>query len=300
VSDAMIETFDLHRSYRIGKKSIEVLHGVNLSIAKGEKVFLCGPSGAGKTTLLYTLAGLERPERGTVHIAGTDLYSLGRKAQAKFRNQSIGYVFQNYHLLPELTAVENVAVPGAIAGINRTEEALVALERVGLKDRADHLPAEMSGGEQQRVAIARAIVNQPVVLFADEPTGNLDTESSEIVFDILRQQHQQGATILMVTHEPALAARAQRRGAAAARGGYGTASHRRLGFTQRRRCFFFKISAVEALDALSGRGVSPSVACIAVLNRTLSSSKQRTLRKRLIGSPIRGSLRHPIVRRSGV
>ena len=123
----MIETHDLHRGYRIGKKSIEVLHGVNLSIAKGEKVFLCGPSGAGKTTLLYTLAGLERPERGIVRIAGTDLYSLGRKAQAKFRNQSIGYVFQNYNLLPELTAVENVAVPGAIAGINRTEEALIAL-----------------------------------------------------------------------------------------------------------------------------------------------------------------------------
>jgi ABC-type lipoprotein export system ATPase subunit len=206
VSDAMIETLDLHRSYRIGKKSIEVLHGVNLSIAKGEKVFLCGPSGAGKTTLLYTLAGLERPERGTVHIAGTDLYSLGRKAQAKFRNQSIGYVFQNYHLLPELTAVENVAVPGAIAGINRTEEALVALERVGLKDRADHLPAEMSGGEQQRVAIARAIVNQPAVLFADEPTGNLDSNTSKEIMEILLQlADEQYVTLIVVTHDQNLA-----------------------------------------------------------------------------------------------
>jgi ABC-type lipoprotein export system ATPase subunit len=206
VSDAMIETLDLHRSYRIGKKSIEVLHGVNLSIAKGEKVFLCGPSGAGKTTLLYTLAGLERPERGTVHIAGTDLYSLGRKAQAKFRNQSIGYVFQNYHLLPELTAVENVAVPGAIAGINRTEEALVALERVGLKDRADHLPAEMSGGEQQRVAIARAIVNQPAVLFADEPTGNLDSNTSKEIMEILLQlADEQDVTLIVVTHDQNLA-----------------------------------------------------------------------------------------------
>jgi ABC-type lipoprotein export system ATPase subunit len=206
VSDAMIETLDLHRSYRIGKKSIEVLHGVNLSIAKGEKVFLCGPSGAGKTTLLYTLAGLERPERGTVHIAGTDLYSLGRKAQAKFRNQSIGYVFQNYHLLPELTAVENVAVPGAIAGINRTEEALVALERVGLKDRADHLPAEMSGGEQQRVAIARAIVNQPAVLFADEPTGNLDSNTSKEIMEILLQlADEHHVTLIVVTHDQNLA-----------------------------------------------------------------------------------------------
>jgi ABC-type lipoprotein export system ATPase subunit len=206
VNDAMIETRDLHRSYRIGKKSIEVLHGVNLRIAKGEKVFLCGPSGAGKTTLLYTLAGLERPEQGSVHIAGTDIYSLGRKAQAKFRNQSIGYVFQNYHLLPELTAVENVAVPGAIAGINRTEEALLALERVGLKDRADHLPAEMSGGEQQRVAIARAIVNHPAVLFADEPTGNLDSNTSKEIMDILlKLANEHGVTLIVVTHDQNLA-----------------------------------------------------------------------------------------------
>jgi ABC-type lipoprotein export system ATPase subunit len=206
VSEVMIETRDLHRSYRIGKKSIEVLHGVNLRIAKGEKVFLCGPSGAGKTTLLYTLAGLEQPEQGSVHIAGTDIYSLGRKAQAKFRNQSIGYVFQNYHLLPELTAVENVAVPGAIAGINRTEEALVALERVGLKDRADHLPAEMSGGEQQRVAIARAIVNQPAVLFADEPTGNLDSNTSNGIMEILlKLTYDQGVTLIVVTHDQNLA-----------------------------------------------------------------------------------------------
>lgn len=206
VSEAMIETLDLHRSYRIGKKSIEVLHGVNLSIAKGEKVFLCGPSGAGKTTLLYTLAGLESPERGSVRIAGTDLYSLGRKAQAKFRNQSIGYVFQNYHLLPELTAVENVAVPGAIAGINRTAEALLALGRVGLKDRADHLPAELSGGEQQRVAIARAIVNQPAVLFADEPTGNLDSSTSKEIMEILMKlADEHGVTLIVVTHDQKLA-----------------------------------------------------------------------------------------------
>jgi ABC-type lipoprotein export system ATPase subunit len=206
VSEAMIETLDLHRSYRIGKKSIEVLHGVNLSVAKGEKVFLCGPSGAGKTTLLYTLAGLENPERGIVRIAGTDIYSLGRKAQAKFRNQSIGYVFQNYHLLPELTAAENVAVPGAIAGINRTAEALVALERVGLKNRADHLPAELSGGEQQRVAIARAIVNQPAVLFADEPTGNLDSNTSKEIMEILlKLADEHGVTLIVVTHDQNLA-----------------------------------------------------------------------------------------------
>jgi ABC-type lipoprotein export system ATPase subunit len=202
----MIETRDLHRSYRIGKKSIEVLHGIDLQINKGEKVFLCGPSGAGKTTLLYTLAGLERPERGSVHINGTDLYQLGRKKQAAFRNRSIGYVFQNYHLLPELTAVENVSVPGAIAGENQTEAALLALERVGLKDRADHLPAELSGGEQQRVAIARAIVNHPAVLFADEPTGNLDSKTSNEIMEILLQlANEHEVTLVVVTHDQHLA-----------------------------------------------------------------------------------------------
>ncbi|MGJ8641918.1 MAG: ABC transporter ATP-binding protein [Luteolibacter sp.] len=206
VSDVMIETRDLHRSYRIGKKSIEVLHGIDLSIRKGEKVFLCGPSGAGKTTLLYTLAGLERPEQGSVHIAGTELYSLGRKEQARFRNKTIGYVFQNYHLLPELTAVENVAVPGAIAGIDNTEAAMVALQRVGLADRADHLPAELSGGEQQRVAIARAIVNEPAVLFADEPTGNLDSNTSKEIMKILMElADEHGVTLVVVTHDKSLA-----------------------------------------------------------------------------------------------
>lgn len=202
----MIETKDLHRSYRIGKKSIEVLHGIDLQIWKGEKVFLCGPSGAGKTTLLYTLAGLERPEQGEVRINGTDLYRLGRKQQAEFRNRSIGYIFQNYHLLPELTAVENVCVPGAIAGQDQIEAALSALERVGLKDRADHLPSELSGGEQQRVAIARAIVNQPAVLFADEPTGNLDSNTSKEIMDILMElADNKGVTLVVVTHDQRLA-----------------------------------------------------------------------------------------------
>ncbi len=202
----MIETRDLHRSYRIGRKSIEVLHGIDLKISKGEKVFLCGPSGAGKTTLLYTLAGLEQPERGSVHIAGTDLYGMGRKSQAAFRNRSIGYIFQNYHLLPELTAIENVAVPGAIAGENRTEAAMIALERVGLKDRAEHLPAELSGGEQQRVAIARAIVNEPSVLFADEPTGNLDSATSKEIMDILMElANEKQVTLVVVTHDRSLA-----------------------------------------------------------------------------------------------
>ncbi len=202
----MIETTDLHRSYHIGRKSIEVLHGIDLKIHKGEKVFLCGPSGAGKTTLLYTLAGLEHPEKGSVRMDGTDLYQLSRREQARFRNERIGYVFQNYHLLPELTALENVAVPGAISGKDSTEIALKALERVGLRDRADHLPAELSGGEQQRVAIARAIVNEPKVLFADEPTGNLDSKNSaEVMAILLDLAVEHGVTLVVVTHDQTLA-----------------------------------------------------------------------------------------------
>ena len=206
MSELMIETSDLHRSYRIGRKSIEVLHGIDLQIQQGERVFLCGPSGAGKTTLLYTLAGLEHPERGRVCIDGKDLYAMGRREQARFRNERIGYVFQNYHLLPELTALENVAVPGAISGRDSTSQALKALERVGLAGRADHLPAELSGGEQQRVAIARAIVNEPKVLFADEPTGNLDSRNSREIMQILldlASEHQ--VTLVVVTHDQNLA-----------------------------------------------------------------------------------------------
>jgi predicted ABC-type transport system involved in lysophospholipase L1 biosynthesis ATPase subunit len=212
MSDVMIETVDLHRSYRIGSKSIEVLHGVDLGIRRGERVFLCGPSGAGKTTLLYTLAGLERPERGLVRINGVDLYALGRQEQARFRNREIGYVFQNFHLLPELTALENVAVPGAISGVDSTEAAMKALERVGLGGRADHLPAELSGGEQQRVAIARAIVNEPKVLFADEPTGNLDSiNSGQIMTMLLDLATEHSMTLVVVTHDAALAELGDRR-----------------------------------------------------------------------------------------
>jgi predicted ABC-type transport system involved in lysophospholipase L1 biosynthesis ATPase subunit len=206
MSETMIETVDLHRGYRIGNKTIEVLHGVDLRIRRGERVFLCGPSGAGKTTLLYTLAGLERPERGLVRIDDVDLYALGRQEQARFRNREIGYVFQNFHLLPELTALENVAVPGAIAGLDSTEAAIKALERVGLGHRKDHLPAELSGGEQQRVAIARAIVNEPKVLFADEPTGNLDSaNSAQVMSMLLELANEHAMTLVVVTHDASLA-----------------------------------------------------------------------------------------------
>jgi len=202
----LIQTTQLTRTYQLGKKSLTVLREINLEIAAGEKVFLCGPSGAGKTTLLYTLAGLETPQEGKVIIDGTDLYGLSRAVQSRFRNQRIGYIFQNYHLLPELTALENVMVPGAISGKNHKEQAMQALTRVGLAERADHLPAELSGGEQQRVAIARAIVNEPDILFADEPTGNLDSKNSEAIMELLLQLvKEKHTTLIVVTHDAALA-----------------------------------------------------------------------------------------------
>lgn len=208
---AMIETRNLHRSYRVGRETIEVLRGIDLSIDAGEKVFLCGPSGAGKTTLLYTLAGLERAQQGEVMIDGTALYALNPKRQAAFRNGHIGYIFQNYLLLPELTALENVMVPGAIAGADTTTQARRALERVGLGHRGEHLPAELSGGEQQRVAIARAVANHPKVLFADEPTGNLDQTTGAGIVEMLETlNREERTTLVLVTHDLSLAERADR------------------------------------------------------------------------------------------
>lgn len=207
----MIEAREVHRSYRLGSKRIEVLHGIDLDVGRGEVVFLCGPSGAGKTTLMYTLAGLERPERGTVWIDGEDLYAMPRARQARFRNRRIGYVFQSYHLLPELTALENVLLPGSIGGGDRLGDARDALGRVGLEARADHLPAELSGGEQQRVAMARALVNAPELLFADEPTGNLDSRNGAEVMEILLGlAHARGVTLVVVTHDESLARRGDR------------------------------------------------------------------------------------------
>lgn len=202
----MITAKQVHRSYYLAKKEIEVLQGIDLEIKAGEKIFLCGPSGAGKTTLMYTLAGLEKPHTGEVLIDGIDFYKLSSTAQARLRNEKIGYIFQNYFLLPELTAVENVLVPGMIGGKADREKALAALDRVGLAKRVDHLPAELSGGEQQRVAIARALVNSPAIIFADEPTGNLDSANGEEVMKILLGiVAEQDATLVVVTHDTDLA-----------------------------------------------------------------------------------------------
>lgn len=202
----MIIANNLHRSYTIAKKSIEVLHGLSLQIKRGEKVFLCGPSGAGKTTLMYTLAGLEVPQEGSVVIDGTDIYALNMKKRALFRNKYMGFIFQNYMLMPELTALENASLATAVAGTEATERVVALLERVGLADRLNHLPNELSGGEQQRVAIARALAHNPEIIFADEPTGNLDSRNGRQILDLLFElADETGRTLVMVTHDQDIA-----------------------------------------------------------------------------------------------
>ncbi len=202
----MIIADNLHRSYTIAKKSIEVLHGLSLQIKRGEKVFLCGPSGAGKTTLMYTLAGLEVPQEGNVVIDGTDIYALNMKKRALFRNKYMGFIFQNYMLMPELTALENASLATAVAGTEATERVVALLERVGLADRLNHLPNELSGGEQQRVAIARALAHNPEIIFADEPTGNLDSRNGRQILDLLFElADETGRTLVMVTHDQDIA-----------------------------------------------------------------------------------------------
>ena len=205
----------IRRSYRIGRRTVEVLRDINLDIAHGETVFLVGASGAGKTTLLYTLAGLEKPEAGSVTFEGEVLYSQGDKAECLRRNRRIGFVFQGYFLLPELTAFENVLLPShihRIPDVTARARAENALERVGLADRMQHLPAELSGGEQQRVAIARALINEPSLLFADEPTGNLDSRTGATIIELLLTLvREQRRTMVVVTHDPNLARRGDRR-----------------------------------------------------------------------------------------
>ncbi len=207
----MIHATNLHRSYSIGKKQVEVLHGLDLHIKRGEKVFLCGPSGAGKTTLMYTLAGLEQPLQGQVVIDGTDIYALSAKERARFRNRTMGFIFQNYMLMPELTALENASLATAVAGREATDRVVALLERVGRADRLGHLPNGLSGGEQQRVAIARALAHEPSIIFADEPTGNLDSRNGGQILDLLFELAEQGGkTLVVVTHDASIAARGDR------------------------------------------------------------------------------------------
>jgi predicted ABC-type transport system involved in lysophospholipase L1 biosynthesis ATPase subunit len=202
---------DLRRSFQIGRRRIEVLRGVSLAVVQGEAIFLCGASGAGKTTLLYTLAGLERPESGEVEFEGRKLYRNGESSLARLRNEKMGFVFQGYFLLPELTALENVMLPGMIGRHPGKAACARSLEAVGLGDRLNHLPPELSGGEQQRVAIARALTNDPDIIFADEPTGNLDSKTGDTIMDLLLGLAQERRkTLVVVTHDNNLAQRGDR------------------------------------------------------------------------------------------
>lgn len=192
--------------------SVHVLKGMNLHVDRGEAVGIVGPSGSGKSTLLMVLAGLERLDSGEIHINGKPLHSLGEDALADFRGKNIGIVFQSFHLIANMTALENVAVPLELANTrNAFDIARKELQSVGLGERLNHYPGQLSGGEQQRVAIARALAPAPAVLIADEPTGNLDTETGRQIADLLfSKQAERGMTLLLVTHDPSLAARCSR------------------------------------------------------------------------------------------
>ncbi|MFT4640876.1 MAG: ABC-type lipoprotein export system ATPase subunit [Verrucomicrobiales bacterium] len=203
---AALAAREVHRVYHVGKQDIHVLRGVSMEVMTGEILFLCGASGAGKTTLLYTVAGLEEPNQGSVMIRGHSLYGSSKKLQAQIRNEMMGYIFQNYYLLPELTALENVLLPALIAKEDAHDDAVELLKRVGLSHRMDHLPTELSGGEQQRVAIARALINDPDIIFADEPTGNLDSKAGQAVMELLLGlAREEGKTLAIVTHDARLA-----------------------------------------------------------------------------------------------
>jgi lipoprotein-releasing system ATP-binding protein len=204
----------LYKSYRDGELHIEVLRGVDLEVAAGELVAVVGPSGSGKSTLLHILGALDRPDAGKVEIGGHEIASFGTTDLASFRNRTIGFVFQFQELLADFTALENVMLPGRIAGLSGSplvERARSMLAEVDLADRSGHYPNQLSGGEQQRVALCRALLLEPPLLLADEPTGNLDPASGEHVFELLLElQRKRGTTALLVTHNPLLANRCGR------------------------------------------------------------------------------------------
>ena len=210
---ALLRLTEVSKRYEspTGAEAVSVLRDISMEIGRNEAVFLSGASGAGKTTLLYTLAGLERPESGSVEFEGRQLYGSGSASEARLRNQKMGFVFQGYFLLPELTALENVLLPAMIGRRATRSDAEESLASVGLGDRMQHLPAELSGGEQQRVAIARALTNDPDIIFADEPTGNLDSKTGNAIMDLLLNlARDRKKTLLVVTHDARLATRGDR------------------------------------------------------------------------------------------
>jgi putative ABC transport system ATP-binding protein len=204
----------VHKHYGEGDARLHVLHGIDLAVAEGEFVAIVGQSGSGKSTLLNILGCLDRPSEGAYLLDGEDTARLDDDRLSGVRNRSIGFVFQSFQLVPQLTVLENVEVPMFYAGVPRAERHRVAAERladVGLSGRLDHRPSQLSGGEQQRVAIARALSNDPRLLLADEPTGNLDSATGEATLGLIRRLHEGGRTVIMITHDPKVAAAAPRR-----------------------------------------------------------------------------------------
>jgi putative ABC transport system ATP-binding protein len=209
----LLELRDVSKTYRSGSLEVEALRGASISIGAGEFVAITGPSGSGKSTLMHVLGCLDSPTSGTYWLAGQDVSTMSEEELAEVRNRRIGFVFQQFNLLPSLTAGRNVALPLCYAGVGRAERSAMALEalaRVGLNNRVEHRPGELSGGQQQRVAIARALVGDPALILADEPTGNLDSASTADVLGLLADLHAAGRTIVLITHESDVAAAAQR------------------------------------------------------------------------------------------
>lgn len=213
MNQTVIDIQGITKTYVNGKLSVPVLHGIDLVVNKGEFVSIMGPSGSGKSTFMNILGCLDRPTTGSYRLNGDEVATLSDDELAYVRNKQIGFVFQSFNLLTKLTALENVALPMIYAGVNkkmRIERATQLLQSVGLDERMDHLPSELSGGQRQRVAIARALANNPAIIMADEPTGNLDSKSTVDVMNIFRGLHNEGRTILLVTHEPDIATYASR------------------------------------------------------------------------------------------
>ena len=205
----MLDIVDIHKSYRVGPTEVKVLKGINLQVEKGELLAIIGPSGSGKSTLMHMLGLLEKPDTGTYHIDGTRVIYDNDRALSTLRNRKIGFVFQQYHLLPKLSAIENVGVPLTYRGIKEAEvrkKCMEYLAKVDVQDRAGHRPNEMSGGQQQRVAIARALIGSPAIILADEPTGALDTKTGAEIMDLFKRlNREEGITMLIITHNPKLA-----------------------------------------------------------------------------------------------